>query len=64
MNKIQRTVVNEKSLEIRSHGDELLKEVDHFLKNRPQIVNTPSISKAEIELMKQVEFLKHALNKE
>ena len=64
MNKIQRMIVNEKSLEIKSHGDELLKEVEHFLKTRKQIDNTPSISKVEIELREEVQFLKRVLKKE
>jgi len=55
--------VNKNRLEIRSHSDELLKEVNHFMKNRPHFQKTFSSSKVEIDLKEQVEVLKRILRK-
>jgi len=55
--------INENRLEIRSHSDELLKEVNQFMKNRPHFQGTSSISKVEKDLKEQVEVLKRTLRK-
>lgn len=50
-----------RSLEIKSHSDELLKEVEEFLKNRPQFSSKPTVSKVETELKDRAEYLKRVL---
>lgn len=52
----------DKRLEIKSHSDELLKEVQDFMKNRPQFPIKPSVSKVEKELKERAEFLKRVLS--
>jgi len=51
----------QRGLEIKSHSDELLKEVKEFMKNRPQFSSTPTVSKVETELKDRVDFLKRVL---
>ncbi|MDX1806907.1 MAG: hypothetical protein R3267_07770 [Paenisporosarcina sp.] len=53
--------VKEKRLEIKSHSDELLKEVEDFMKNRPQFPIKPSVSKVERELKDRADFLRRVL---
>lgn len=55
--------LKDKRLEIKSHGDELLKEVEVFMKNRPQFTINPSVSKVEKELRDRADFLRRVLSK-
>lgn len=55
--------LNKNRLEVRSHSDELLKEVNLFMKNRPHFQTTSTISKVERDLKEQVEVLKRILRK-
>jgi hypothetical protein len=61
LGNVQPTNTTEKKLEIKSHSDELLKEIEEYFKKHPRIVDTePDPTTVELlkKLHEEVDFLK------